>query len=180
MPAPMTTPAPMPIATAVQLRPMTPSDVSVVNEAYNHYVLNSTCTYQITPDTEADRMRWLLHRKLKHPAIVAVEDEQVVGWGSLGPFRAREAYDVTVEHSVYVLPDRHRRGVGGAIMQRLIDLAVDGGFHTMVGVVDSTCAGSLSLHERYGFVRAGVLRQAGRKFDRPLDAVLMQRMLASA
>src|SRR5512146_1314220 len=100
----------------MQQRPSTPAvpmhirlaiaaDLPAVNAIYNHYVLKSTCTYQDEPTTESERIAWFDSHGPQHPVTVAVDDGgQIVGWGSLSPFRRRSAYRFTVEDSVYVHP----------------------------------------------------------------------------
>ena len=65
------------------LRPATRRDLPAINSIYNHYVLNSTCTYQTVPSTEEERAKWFEAHGEKHPVIVAERDGAVIGWGSL-------------------------------------------------------------------------------------------------
>jgi phosphinothricin acetyltransferase len=95
-----------------------------------------------------------------------------------GPYRTRPAYRFTVENSVYVAHDSHRRGVGKALLQALIDACTEKGFRLMVAVIgDSKQAASIGLHEEAGFKHVGVFENIGYKFDGWLDSVLMQRAL---
>src|SRR4051794_2894954 len=100
-----------------------PSDVPAINEIYNHYVLNSTCTYQETPSTESERQEWLAAHGATHPATVFEQDGIVVGFASLSPFRTRTAYRWTMENAVYVRHDRHERGIGSALLTDTIERA---------------------------------------------------------
>jgi L-amino acid N-acyltransferase YncA len=98
------------------------ADLSAISEIYNYYVLRSTCTYQLQPETLADReARFAAHSPDKYPVTVAELDGQVGGWGSLSKFRDRAAYDPTVEASVYIRHDLHRRGLGRALLVDLIE-----------------------------------------------------------
>ena len=112
------------------------------------------------------------------PYLVAVIDETVVGYAYAAPYRARPAYRFTVENSVYIAHDSHRRGAGKALLEALIEACTDKGFRLMVAVIgDSNQAASIGLHEAAGFKHAGVFENIGYKFDRWLDTVLMQRPL---
>lgn len=164
-------------ASPLILRLAEPADAAAINAIYNPYVLASTCTYQETPDTLADRERWLAARGERHPATVAVLDGAVVGWGSLSSFRERSAYRFSCEHSVYVDQSRHRRGVGAALLRDLVARARALRFHTMVAGIDAEQTTSLAFHARMGFIETGRMRQVGWKFDRWLDVVFMQLML---
>src|ERR1700685_1904106 len=102
------------------IRPATESDLVAINDIYNHYVLNSTCTYQEEPERMDDRRRWFGSHGVKHPVIVAEVGGQVVGWGSLSAYHGRSAYRRTVENSIYVHHKHHRRGIGAALLEELI------------------------------------------------------------
>ena len=104
-------------------------------------------------------------------------DGEVVGWGSLSKFHPREAFRRTVEDSVYIRHDLHRRGLGAALLDDLIARARALGHHTIIAGIDSAQAGSIRLHESRGFVHAAHLREVGFKFNRWLDDLLLQKML---
>ena len=159
------------------IRLATAADLLAINAIYNHYVLHSTCTYQTEPSTLAEREAWFAARGLAHPITVAELNKEIVGWGSLSKFRDRAAYDRTVENAVYVRTDLHRRGIGSALLADLVNRATDLKHHVIMAVIDADQAGSISLHTRQGFEEVGRLKEVGRKFDRWLDAVYMQRTL---
>src|SRR5882724_6848863 len=79
-------------AASITVRPAADADLSSINDIYNHFVLHSTCTYQEEPEPLEGRRQWFLHHGEKHPIIVAVSDEQVLGWGSLSAYHPRSAY----------------------------------------------------------------------------------------
>src|SRR5580693_1333314 len=96
----------------VTIRPATENDLAAINDIYNHYVLNSTCTYQEAPEPIVGRQQWFNDHDQRHPVIVAEDDGRVVGWGSLSKLHERSAFRNTVENSIYVRHEYHRRGVG--------------------------------------------------------------------
>ena len=161
----------------VSIRPATLADLDVINRIYNHYVLNSTCTYQEEPSTPEERATWFSAHGPKHPVTVAELDGDVVGWGSLSKFHPRSAYSRTVENSVYVRKDCHRQGFGAALLGDLLERGMAIGHHSVMALIDSQQPGSIALHENFGFVEVGRLREVGYKFGRPGDVVYMQRML---
>jgi phosphinothricin acetyltransferase len=164
-------------ATSIILRPAAESDLPAINYIYNHYVLHSTCTWQEEPEPLDGRREWFRHHSPKHPVIVAVASGQVVGWGSLSPFRERSAYRNTVENSVYVHHQHHRRGIGSALLQDLIARAGVLGCHAIIGVIDADQTASIALHLKYGFQKVGHLKQVGLKFNRWLDVIYMELIL---
>ena len=159
------------------LRPMTEADLGAVNAIYNHYVLHSTCTYQLEPETDAARAAWFHDHGRAHPLLVAEEDGRVVGWASLSRYHPRGGYASTVEDSIYVDRAFHRRGIGAALLGALVTRAETLAHHVIVAGIDSGQPGSVALHARFGFVEAGRLREVGRKFGHSLDVIYMQRLL---
>jgi phosphinothricin acetyltransferase len=154
-----------------------PDDLVAINDIYNHFVLTSTCTYQTEPETMDARRAWLDAHGHAHPATVALDGDQVVGWGSLSAFHKRAAYSRTVENSVYVHPQHHRKGIGGALLADLIARAAALGHHTIIAGIDAEQTPSIALHEAQGFERVALLKEVGFKFDRWLHVIYMQRIL---
>ena len=159
------------------LRPATKADLPAINAIYNHYVLHSTCTYQTEPSTAEERLEWFRQHGEKHPVIVAEEEGQVVGWGSLSRFHPRAAYGHSVEDSVYLHHEWLGRGVGGILLGELLRLAKELGHHTVLGGIDADQAASVALHAKFGFVKVSHLKEVGYKQGRWLDVIWMQKML---
>ena len=164
-------------ASDVLLRPATIGDLPAISDIFNHYVHHSTCIYQTQPETLAARTAWFAAHGPAHPVIVAVLADQVVGWGSLSAYKTLEAYRFTVEDSVYVRSDLHRRGIGSALLARLIELAQAHQHHSIIASIDGYQTPSIALHELFGFAKVARFSEIGRKYDRWLDVVYMQRMV---
>jgi phosphinothricin acetyltransferase len=158
-------------------RPATRDDLRAINDIYNHYVSRSTCTYQEIEETMADRQAWFENRSERHPVTVMELAGEVVAWGSLNVFRARSAYRFSTENSVYVRHDLIGAGLGRMILADQIAAARRLGYRTIIAGIDAEQAGSIRLHEQFGFVNDAILRQVGRKFDRWLDVAFMQKLL---
>lgn len=159
----------------MELRAATLDDAAAIEGIYGHYVLTSTCTFQEEPGTVDDRRRWLAAHGPRHPVIVADEQGQVVGWGALSPYNPRSAYRHTVESSVYVRADRHRRGIGAALLAELIARARAADHRLIVAGISADQPASLALHAALGFELVGTLRGAGLKFGRWLDVTYLSR-----
>jgi phosphinothricin acetyltransferase len=155
----------------------TTADLPAINSIYNHYVIHSTCTYQTEPSTTEERLAWFAAHGPEYPITVIEEAGEIVGWGSLSRFHPRAAYRPTVENSVYVRHDRMARGVGGLLLEDLIRRAEVLKYHSIMALISADQEASIRLHARLGFVSVGHLREVGRKFDRWLDVVYMQKVL---
>jgi phosphinothricin acetyltransferase len=163
---------------AFAIRPATENDLDAVRAVYNHFVVHSTCTYQIEPETAEERLAWFRGRdRATHPVTVAEAEGEVIGWAALSPWKSRCAYAHSAEASVYVRHDRHRRGVGKALLLDLVGRAKAAGLHAIIGGASSDQAASLALQAALGFTVVGTFREVGRKFDRWLDVTYMQLLL---
>lgn len=170
----------MPAPIAIRLA--TAADLPDINRIYNQYVPQSTTTYDEAPWTLEQRTAWFAGRQACHPVTAATRpaaegSEELVGWGSLHTFRGRSGYRFTVENSVYVAPEHQRTGVGSAILADQIERAAAAGLRAIVAVIDAEQTASLALHAKHGYVEVGRFPGIGRKFDRWLDVVFMQRSL---
>jgi len=164
------------------IRPAAPSDLAAITRIYGEAVAHGTATFEITPpdNSEMARRQQALLTK-GYPYLVAERADAVAGFAYGGPYHARPAYRWSVEDSIYVAPEFHRRGVGLLLMARLIAEAEAIGFRQMIAVIgDSANAASIALHAAAGFRRIGILQSVGFKHGRWLDAVLMQRPLGNA
>jgi L-amino acid N-acyltransferase YncA len=159
------------------IRAATQSDLRAIRDIYNYYVERSTCTFQVEPDTEEERLAWFQGRSPAHPVTVAEAAGEVVGWAALSPWKSRCGYAQSVEASVYVRHDQHRRGIGRALMLDLIERAGAAGLHTIIGGACTEQAASLALQGSLGFQTAATFREVGFKFGRWLDVVYMQFFL---
>jgi phosphinothricin acetyltransferase len=161
----------------VSIRLACEADLPSINDIYNYYVLNSTCTFQLEPETIEARRRWFASFSQRHPVTVAELDENVIGWGALSKFRERAAYDQSVEASVYIHKDQLGRGLGRVLLVDLIERAKQLGFHTLLGGACTEQAASIKLQASLGFQPVAHLREVGFKFGRWLDVDYLQLML---
>ena len=163
----------------MNIRPTTPADIPAITRIYAHAVLHGTATFELEPRDEAEMMRRF--EKLRagnFPYVVAEIDGAVAGYAYVALFRERPAYRFTVEDSIYIAPEMHRRGIGRALLMRLIADSEAAGFRQMIAVIgDSAQAASIAVHRSCGFRDAGVFDAVGLKFGRWLDTVQMQRAL---
>ena len=162
----------------INIRPYQTNDAETIVAILNYYIANSTALYDYELRT-LQQQQSIFQEKLTKgfPVIIAMIEERVVGFGYYSEFRFREAYKFTVEHSVYVLPNEHGKGIGKEIMKHLIDLAKKQKLHTMIGVIDSENENSVAFHEQFGFTTVGIIKESGFKFERWLHSVIMQLML---
>jgi phosphinothricin acetyltransferase len=153
------------------------ADLAAISDIYNHYVAHSTCTFALEKEPIRDRITWFQGRAAIHPVLVAEEAGVVIAWASLSAWNKRCAYAQTVESSVYVHHDHHRRGIGKALMVRLLELAVERKLHSVIAGVSADQSASLALHQGLGFTEVARFKEVGFKFGRWLDVIYLQKML---
>ena len=162
----------------MELRDAERADLPQILAIFNEVVANSTAIYFHAPVELANREAWFDARKAAgYPVTVAVDGGEVIGFGSFGDWRFSPGYAWTVEHTVHVRADRRRTGVGRAIVEDLVERARAMGKHVMLGGVDADNTASLAMHARLGFEPVSHFREVGRKFDRWLDLMFVQKGL---
>ncbi|MET0727690.1 MAG: N-acetyltransferase family protein [Acidimicrobiales bacterium] len=159
------------------LRLATLDDAEALRAIYNNEVLTSTATFDVVPRSLDDQRAWQAARSGAHAVVVVECDGEVAGFGSLSPWRDRPAYSTTVEDSVYVHVDHQGTGLGRALLTELVRTATAHGFHACMARIVGGHEASIALHRACGFDVVGTEREVGRKFNRWLDIVLMERML---
>ena len=164
---------------ATRIRRATVADAEAINAIYNHYVRTSAATFQVEDETTEERVEELRSRPENQPITLLEADGEIVGWGALSPFRSRCAYRDTIELTVYVRHDCHRRGYGRVIVQDLIERARSLGYHTVLAASCEESVGSIALLKSLGFDDAGTLREVGCKFGRRLTVIYLQLLLAA-
>ncbi|MGY8681411.1 N-acetyltransferase family protein [Bradyrhizobium sp. UFLA05-153] len=164
---------------APEIRPTTEADLPAITAIYEHAVRRGTATFELEPPDLAEMTRrYTALTDGGYPYFVAVLDGRIAGYAYAGAYRPRPAYRFTVENSIYLEPSFHRRGIGSALLQRLIVECEARGFRQMIAVIgDSANAGSIGVHTSAGFNMIGTHPNVGLKFGRWLDTVMMQRDL---
>ncbi|GAA3837022.1 GNAT family N-acetyltransferase [Sphaerisporangium flaviroseum] len=156
-------------------------DLEAISAIYTHYVTGSVATFEENPPTTADwarRLEDLAGRRL--PFLVADVDGQVAGYAYASPWRPKPAYRYTVEDSIYLAPGWTGRGLGRALLDRLLTDCARAGTRQVIAVIaDTGDEASVALHRAFRFRDAGRLTGVGRKHGRWVDTVLMQRDLST-
>jgi L-amino acid N-acyltransferase YncA len=169
-------------AAGLIVRDSTDADLAAIQRIYSHHVLHGTASFEeVPPSIEEMAARRALVLELGLPYLAAELNGDIVGYSYATSYRSRPAYRYTIEDTVYVADGLSGKGIGTAVLKRLIALCEAGPWRQMIAVVgDSRNAGSISLHRRAGFRPIGTLQSVGFKFGRWVDSVLMQRPLGAS
>ena len=153
-------------------------DLPAILEIHNDAIRTTTAIWDEHEVDLDDRRTWFdARRSAGLPVLVAEVSGSVIGFATYGPWRAKTGYRFTVENSVYVHPDHRGRGAANALMPALIDRARAGDVHSIVAGIEAANAGSIALHEKFGFRRVALLPEVGFKFGRWLDLAYLQLSL---
>ncbi len=165
----------------LQLRDAVLSDIADIQQLYAREVRDGVATYEYDVPDEAEMARRFQDLQQKgFPFLVAELDGQFAGYAYASSYRTRIGYRWTVEDTVYVVPGVQGRGIGRALLSRLMEDCTALGFRQMVAVIGEPGNGaSVALHERLGFKTIGIFTGLGRKQGRWLDTVQMQCALGS-
>ena len=165
---------------AFQLRDATARDIPYMLEIYNHYVANSTVTFDEDPLTLAEMRKKFEHvAELGYPWIVAVSPRDVLlGYAYVTPWKPKAAYRYTVENSIYLGPASTGKGIGKALMAELLPRAKAAGVKEIIAVIaDKGADASVAMHRNFGFAEIGHMGKVGFKFGRWLGTYLLQKSL---
>jgi phosphinothricin acetyltransferase len=165
--------------TELLIRPSVAEDVDAVTAIYAWNVGHGTGTFELDPPDRAEMERRRADVLAKGlPWLVLERAGIVVGYAYASQFRPRPAYRFCLEDSVYLAPDAVGFGLGRLLLAELLARCEGAGARQMLAVIgDSANAGSIGVHRSLGFEHVGTIQGAGRKFDRWLDVVVMQKSL---
>ncbi len=172
--------------TTVTIRDASVDDAPAITDIYNALIRTTTIAWSEQLQSVAERIAWSERQHAEQfPILVAVDEGNgaVIGFASYGHFRGAgvwPGYRFTVEHTIHLGQSHWKCGIGRRLIESLIARAVAANIHVMVGAVDGANEASLRFHEKLGFEIVARLPEVGRKFDRWLDLVLVQKMLGDA
>jgi phosphinothricin acetyltransferase len=162
----------------ISIRPASEGDLPEILSIYNDIILHTTAVYDYKPHTLEMRKSWYASKlKDNYPVFVAVEDDKIVGFSSIGPFRAWAAYKYSVENSVYVAAEQRGRGIGKILLPPLITAANERNLHVILAGIDASNDASIHLHMHFGFQEVAHFKEVGYKFGRWLDLKFLELTL---
>jgi phosphinothricin acetyltransferase len=161
----------------LQVRDATSADAPALLAIYRPFVTHTSVSFELEPPTVEEFAQRIATSQAKWAWLVAEEEGAIAGYAYASPFRARAAYQWSVEMSAYIDPGFHGRGVGRALYERLIEILVAKGYCTAYAGITLPNEASVRFHQALGFAPVGVFRRAGRKFGAWHDVSWWQRPL---
>ncbi len=143
-------------------------------EIYNYYVKETIYTFDLEPVSASH-----FNSKLSsnHPFLVIDINDKVCGYAYATSFRAKPAYQSTVEVSIYLDKSCQQKGYGSELMRTLLK-RLENQYHVVVGGAVASNESSIRLLEKFGFEKVAHYKQVGFKFGEFIDVVAFQKFLS--
>lgn len=163
---------------AMHIRDCVPSDATAICELYNHYIENSIATFEEQVVSVSEMKQRIKQYSADYPWIVLENERaEVVGYAYASQWLSRSAFKHTTEITVYIHPEQGNKGFGQRLYETLIPMLSAHGFHVVIAAISLPNAGSIKLHESFGFEKVAHFDEVGYKFDRWIDLGHWQLML---
>ncbi len=162
----------------MNIRMAAASDLPAITRIYNHYVAHSHATFDVATFSVTDRQPWFdQFDGGRYQCWIAEANDELLGYACSMPFKAKAAYQTSVEVSVYVAANSHRHGIGTTLYEHLLPSLESQDLHRAYAGIAQPNEPSMALHAAFGFEHAAHYREVGRKFDRYWDVIWLERPL---
>ena len=142
-----------------------------VARIYGEGLLTGTATFETTiPSWE----KWNSGH-LSFGRIIAIEENNYLGWASLSPVSSRCVYGGVAEVSVYVSEVARGKGVGEFLLKNLIEISEENNIWTLQSGIFRDNVASHKLHMKCGFREVGYKEKVGQLRGVWKDNVLLER-----
>lgn len=159
------------------IREVRPDDAAQIAGIYNHYILETTISFETQPLSAEDMRIRIEEMSSYFPYFVAENNGKLTGYCYAHPWKERAAYCKTLETTIYLASEAKGRGLGTRLMTQLIKECRNRGYHALIACITAENEESCQFHERLGFKKVSHFEQVGQKFGRWLDVADYELML---
>lgn len=159
-------------------------DAEEILEIYRPYVEKTAITFEYTPPSVEEMVKRIVERKGKYPFIVLEDDDRILGYAYLSPFKEREAYNWSAETSIYLRLDLRGKGLGTMLLDALEKeaekmnlLSLDACIAVPRGKTEYLTDESMKFHEKRGYKTLAHFPNSGYKFGEWFDMIWMEKEL---
>ncbi|WP_125763387.1 GNAT family N-acetyltransferase [Companilactobacillus hulinensis] len=160
-----------------EIRPVTEEDAQVLLGIYAPYVLDTAITFEYEVPTIEEFVSRIKSISKKYPYLVAEDAGKVVGYAYADTYNSRDAYNWTVEISIYVDSQFRGQGIGKMLYHELEQKLLQQKIVNILACITEQNTSSIRFHERMGYELVGTFKKVGFKFDTWYDIVWMQKKL---
>jgi phosphinothricin acetyltransferase len=154
---------------APMIRDCTDADVPRICDIYNHYIRETTVTFEEAPIPVTEMAHRIAEVSKRFPWLVIESDGAVAGYAYASLWKTRSAYRFAIESTIYLAADACGRGLGTTLYRALLEALPQCGAHRVLGCIALPNEASVVLHERLGFKKIGIFDEVGWKFGRWVD-----------
>ena len=162
------------------IREFSAEDIRALTDLYNHYILETTITFDLQPYTPEQRYQsWMSHyaHSGRYRLLVAECDSKPVGYASSSLFNKKAAYETSVETSIYLSHYCVGRGVGSRLYEALFSTLAEEDVHRAYAGITLPNEASVTIHRKFGFEQVALYREVGRKFGRYWNVAWFEKAL---
>jgi L-amino acid N-acyltransferase YncA len=158
----------------LSVRPAIAADADACAHIYEPYVTGTSTSFEVEPPTPQQFTGRILDAQAAHEWLVAERDGFVIGYAYAHRFATRAAYGWSCETSIYLASEVHRRGVGRALYEELLERLATLGYRRAFAGITLPNEASVALHRACGFRDAGRYQRVGWKHGAWHDVAWMQ------
>ena len=103
-----------------KIREATLADASAIADIYNHYVRDTTTTFDLNEVSAEEFEHRIAQIQKNYPYLVSTLDEQIIGYAYADQWKAKDAYIQTAETTIYLNPKAHGKGYGLRLYNALL------------------------------------------------------------
>jgi L-amino acid N-acyltransferase YncA len=159
----------------IAVREVTMDDVIDITKIYNHYVENTTITFDLALSTEEEIAERINTVMKTYPYLVITEDDEVVGFAYASQWKDKAAYQFCAETTIYLHPNAVSKGLGLRLYNALLAALPLFDIATVIGCITIPNPESIALHEKLGFKKVGEFEHVGFKFEKWINVGYWQK-----
>ncbi|MFA9231268.1 MAG: N-acetyltransferase family protein [Microgenomates group bacterium] len=156
------------------IRRATPKDAQALADLWNPWIIGTATTFNATARTDTEIVDMIISR----PCFLVNDLQGIHGFVTYSQFRGGIGYARTMEHTIVLAPSLHGTGAGRTLMAAMEEFATAQGVHQMIAGVTAENPRGLAFHTGLGYETIATIRDAGFKFGRYIDLILMQKILS--
>jgi len=156
------------------IRPATTADAEALAALWNPWIRDTAVTFNADEKSAADLAAMISSR----PCFLVHVNNGLQGFATYSQFRGGIGYATCMEHTVILSPEARGRGVGRALLAAVEADARAAGAHQMIAGVSGENSQGRAFHAAMGYHEVALIREAGFKFGRFMDLLLMQKFLS--
>lgn len=170
----------------IEIRTATVADAEKILAIYSPYVENTAVSFEYVPPS-IEEFRERIRKTLeKFPYLVAVCNNEIVGYAYAGGFHTRAAFLHSAELSIYLRQDMRGKGIGRKLYNNIEKTLKDNGFINLYALVayaeeedEYITHDSVIFHEVMGYKTVGRCNKCGFKFGRWYDMLYMEKFIGT-